>query len=603
VKGARERDRQLVRKRSARRAAGGRRLQAARALEQRIALVRPSAPVVAVAAALVLAVLLAWPLLFTDATFNKDWLNHLWYVWHQSHAIRENGVPSLFLEMSFGVFYPFYAFYGGTLYALTGGLSIALGNLTLDTYILTYIAGFAAAYLGWYWLSRSLGLGRWLAHVPGVVFVTSASYLTLVYSLGDWPEFLALSTMPLLIASALAVARADRARLGPMVVLSGASIVFFGSHLLTVVWGSAVGVVCGAVLLALLPSARRSLSRTGTIRAVSLIVLGALVSAWFLLPLAAYESQTVIARDYPEFRALLEHRMYIVAGRNLFTLSRATASNTILVVALPVLAMAWTVAGIGLAVYDLRRGIWLKATIVMAVATVVLIIVMTHAAIILALPRVFSTLQFSYRLESYVLLAASGAVLSVLALNRGGTRRASVWRWALVPILVVSIVAAIEQAGGYEHGPDRSTALASYLEPTFEQQGLFNYVDGRLSLTEAHLLRVVFSVRHDHAVRTVDARPGQLVDTNLRASEDLMHIVGARIVEDDPEGNDVLEIERPRGSTSAGAPLRGSGPSATIEVSDATGAPIVIGRYLSLAALAALLLELGYVAACRLLKR
>gem|GEM_PF-4760743 len=35
------------------------------------------------------------------------------------------------------------------------------------------------------------GLGRWLAHAPGIVFVTSASYLMIVYGFGDGPEFLA----------------------------------------------------------------------------------------------------------------------------------------------------------------------------------------------------------------------------------------------------------------------------------------------------------------------------------------------------------------------------------------------------------------------------
>jgi hypothetical protein len=38
--------------------------------------------------------------------------------------------------------------------------------------VLTYVLGFAAAYGGWYWLSRMFGVGRWLAHVPGIVFVT-----------------------------------------------------------------------------------------------------------------------------------------------------------------------------------------------------------------------------------------------------------------------------------------------------------------------------------------------------------------------------------------------------------------------------------------------
>lgn len=94
-----------------------------------------------VGAPLLLLGALAWPLLFSDATFNDDWLNHLWYIWHQSLTIRANHLPSLFLSYSHGIFYPLYAFYGGTIYALTGALSLALGNAPLETYVLRICSG------------------------------------------------------------------------------------------------------------------------------------------------------------------------------------------------------------------------------------------------------------------------------------------------------------------------------------------------------------------------------------------------------------------------------------------------------------------------------
>ena len=141
-------------------------------------------------AALVITVL-AWPLLFSKAYFDVDWLMHLWYLWHQSHAIGASGLPSLFVHYSHSVYYPEYAFYGGTLYALAGTLSLVLGDAPLQAYILTYCIGFACAYGGWYWIARTVGLGRWRAHAPGFLFVTSACYLTAVYGRGDWPEFTA----------------------------------------------------------------------------------------------------------------------------------------------------------------------------------------------------------------------------------------------------------------------------------------------------------------------------------------------------------------------------------------------------------------------------
>ena len=56
----------------------------------------------AVGAPLLLLLALAWPLLFSNSTFNEDWMNHLWYVWHQSLTIRADHLPSLFINYSHG---------------------------------------------------------------------------------------------------------------------------------------------------------------------------------------------------------------------------------------------------------------------------------------------------------------------------------------------------------------------------------------------------------------------------------------------------------------------------------------------------------------------
>ena len=58
------------------------------------------------------------PLVLTSSTFGQDWPNHLWLVWQQSRNITALGHPSYFLQSHLGAFYPFYAFYGGTLYAV-----------------------------------------------------------------------------------------------------------------------------------------------------------------------------------------------------------------------------------------------------------------------------------------------------------------------------------------------------------------------------------------------------------------------------------------------------------------------------------------------------
>jgi hypothetical protein len=566
----------------------------------------------AVCAPLLLIGVLAWPLLFTAATFNEDWLNHLWYIWHQSLAIRGDRLPSLFLDYSGGVFYPLYAFYGGTLYALAGALSLALGDAPLQSYVVTYLLGFAAAYGGWSWMAHSFGLRGWRAHVPGLVFLTSASYLMLIYGLGDWPEFLAVSAMPLMIAAGLSVLRADRLRFPAAFALAASAPVFFGSHLLTVIWGSTILALVGLAILACVPAARGALTRTGAMRVLGLLLPAFLVSAWFLLPTAAYESQTVIAASYPHFRELLRASMYTVAVRNLFTLSRARASGSVVTLSLPVLAMAWVALVIPCAACARRRGTWMRVLLVLCAATVLVAVAMTHAGIVLALPRLYATLQFGFRLESYVLLGVSGAVLAGLVLlsggeragdrgesvsghsggatDRSGTAAGSAMRfmtWALVPVLAVSIFGAIEQVGSYTPGRNRDSALSSYLEPTYEQEGLLDYVDDRLPVLRRPLPRVAFAVRSAPGGRSsvvVHEPAGRLVDTNIRSTPDLLHVTGARIVGTDSEADDVLEVGR----------------GGRISIGPANTLPVVLGRWLSGIAILVLALELLWPALRRL---
>jgi hypothetical protein len=555
----------------------------------------------AVVAPLLLIGALAWPMLFTNATFNEDWLNHLWYMWHQSLTIQANHQPSLFLNYSHAVFYPHYAFYGGTLYALAGTLSLALGNAPLETYILTYLVGFAAAYGGWYWMSRMFGLGRWQAHVPGIVFVTSASYLAVIYALGDWPEFLGVSMLPLMIAAGLSILRADRQRWWPAIALAGSSIVFFGSHLLTVVWASTVLSLVGLAIVVCVPRARAAITWPRAIRVAGLVVPALLVSAWFLLPTAAFESHTVIAYAYPHWRKLLRETMYPVAARHLFTLSRATG---LLTLSLPVLAIAWVLVSIAIFLWIGHRGTWMRILLIVSGATVLIGVVMTHAQLILALPRLYATLQFSFRLESYMLLGVSGAVLAALVLARGDARKLRLWTWMLAPIAIVSVVGAIQQIDSYSLGGSRGTALTSYLTPPGVPRELLAYVDAHLHYVERRLPEVRIAptaVHDDRASAVVHLPPGRLVDTNIGGGPELVHVTGARIVGNDEAAGDVLEIGSGAG-VAAARPAAGRTRSATtrtISVSPADSLPVVLGRLLTLLAILVLVVRLAAIAVRR----
>jgi hypothetical protein len=543
----------------------------------------------------------SWPIVFSNATFNYDWLNHLWYMWHQSITIREDHAPGLFLDYSGGVFYPIYAFYGGTLYALVGTLSLILGNAPLDTYILTYLLGFAAAYGGFYWTCRIFGVRGWVAHVPGLVFVTSAGYLSIIYALGDWPQFLATSMMPLMVAAGLSVLRAARLRFGPAIALALSSVVFFGSHLLTVIWGSTSLAIVAVALLVCVPSVRAGVSGVGVLRVAALVVPALLLSAWFLLPTAAYESHTVIASSYAHSRVTLRQAMSTVAVRNLFTFSRPPISTYVFPLALPILAVVWVLASIPLFAWAGRRGTWMRALVVVAGATAALGVVMTHAGLLLVLPRLYSALQFSFRLESLVLLGISTAMIPVLVMVREAGPRLRRWTWLLAPVAVASMIGAIEQTNEHLEGYSRSTALASYSTPPTEGFGQNDYVDARLPSEEARLPLVEFprstSVSRGRASELVRVPPGRLVATNIRSGPEFVRVTGARIAGLDKQLDDVLEVtggasrSQIASDVDADAPAR----SVRISVAPADRLPVVAGSAISLIALVLLAGELLWI--------
>jgi hypothetical protein len=554
-----------------------------------------------VGAPLLLIGALAWPLLFTDKVFNPDWDNHLWYMWHQSQAIRANGFPSLYLNYSGAIFYPYYAFYGGTLYAVAGTLSLLLGNAPLETYVLSYLLGFAAAYGGWYWMAHMFGLRGWLVHVPGVIFVTSAPYLTTIYGFADWPEFLAVSVIPLMIASGLSVLRSPQRRIWPSVALVGSSIMLYGSHAITAIWGTTIMLLGVLAMIVCIRDVRHSMTRTAVTRVLALIVPALLVNAWFILPAAAYESQTVAAASYPHFRHLLRSSTYVVAAGHLFTLSIAKVPGTFVTVALPVLAIVWVIGGAAALLLMRRGGAWMQALLLVAGATALLVVLMTHASLILALPRVYAILQYSLRLDTFVVMGVVGALMIVLVLAGQGGLNMPRWCWLLAPIAILSVVGALRQIDGYKNAKNRSVALASYLSPVYEQEGLLAYVDDKLPILQTPLAEVDFpsaKVPGNDVAALVHQPPGRRVDTNLRAMPHLIHISGARIVGTDSQANDVLEIiARPGAST----PSSVHGPHSStagvrIVAGPARNLPVVIGHWLTIFALVFLAAELGLIA-------
>jgi hypothetical protein len=563
--------------------------------------------VLLVAAPALLIGVLAWPMLFTGGVPGEDWATHLWDMWNQSLALRANHDPSLFIDYSHSVFYPEYAFYGGTLCVAVGTLSLLMGEAPIEAYVASYLVGFAAAYGGWYWMARMAGLGRWRAHAPGLIFITSAYYLTLIYARGDWPEFVGVSMIPLLIASGLSVLRAERLRVWPALALVASGILFFGSHNLTLVWGSTAIALTGVAVVLCVPETRRWLRARRVLRVAGLLVPALLVSAWFLLPAIAYQAHTEIGSRYLHWQEVLKAAMYMVSARNLFTISRASFKpGADFALSLPILAMAWSLLSI--CVFGWRRslrGPWAKVLLICAAMAVLAVVVMTHAAIILALGQPYAMLQYSYRLESYVLLAVSGTVLAALVLAQQGARRMRWWAWTVTPVLIVALVGAVQQTDARTRGGNREQMLVPGSGPGPRERGFTDYIDADIPVLQnpqGQWPEVDFSVAGARAERVsavVHLPPGSFLDSNVGGGPELVHVAGAKIVGTSPDGNDVLELGSAagvRGAHVASGVGAGSAPTEVITLTPASGLPVVLGRLISLVAVIFLVAELAVLA-------
>jgi hypothetical protein len=329
-----------------------------------------------------------------------------------------------------------------------------------------------------------------------------------------------------------------------------------------------------------------------------------MVSAWYLLPTLAYESRTRVGSEYHHAQEAVRTSIGLVSAVHLFTFSRGSALSTPsaypFALSLPVLAIAWVLVGLLLLCRRQHQRSWTRLLLICSGVGVLITVVMTHAGLLLALPRQYTFIQFSYRMETYVLLELCAAILAALVLARGGSRRGRAFTWMALPVCIVSLVGAIQQTRAYPYpGQDRYAALESYGE--VETGNNQDYQDASEPVIDARNLATVdfpFSAVHDDRVElTVHLRPGTLVATNIAAGAYMVHVTGAKAVGTDSEdGYMVLAVGA--GGAGGGAHSggvggsQGSAPTETISVSPADGLPIALGRVLTLAGLAVLVLEL-----------
>lgn len=507
------------------------------------------------------------PALFTPWGFGVDYTNHLWLVWHQGLAISHLHHPTLYLQSAQGIFEPFYAFYGGTLYATVGGISALLGNHAYPVYVASIGASTAIAYGGMWWLGRQLGLSRWAAHLPAFVAVTAAYYLTDVYARGAWPEFVAISAVPLFLAGALRLLTRPW-RAWPVASFLFATVMLTGSHNITLLWGVIlIGPVAVAAWIGIGP-ARPSVRTVTALLAVA--ALGAGINAWFLLVDLGRASDTLAWAQSKDFVAAYGGLFYFDNIGNVLDPLRSfpTQSTTYgLVIAAPVAAFALSLVLIVLAWPQFRRGArafrvcwW----ILLATMTLLVILLVMPASWWGSLGSPFTDIQFPYRLAAWLLLAVAVQLVLSLWFARGltGARRTIAIGLALTLVAVTVVQAAFQLYPGprlrHETGYDIHPRTAAFetgpTTPPSSYYGSDVYGDYSLPFVKTQPTRtLVLPVPEPGQTRLeadVPLPPGHgPLATNVAAGPYMIQIEGVKWVGRTLNGLAVVEPERPHAKT------------------------------------------------------
>ena len=546
--------------------------------------------------AAVVVLVLAAPALFTSSGFVDDWVNHMWLTWLQSRQIRASGFPSLFVHVDpLGVFYPNFAFYGGTLYAV-GGYLMVLTGAPVAVFVGMVTAAIAAAYLGTLWTAREAGVRGLAAHLPALVIVTGAYYLSLAYGRASWPELVATSAIPVIIAATIRIVRRGAA---PWSVLAlGLATVFWsGSHNLTLAWGT-VFVLCllGVVLIAWAPrlTARR-LRRLAV--ALGVVALGVMVNGWFLLPDVRYASTTMLAQtpgiatsisDPFSRPAILFNPLRVRATSNPATRSHFTE--------LPVLVMAWIAVAGALLWRPTRRRELRRALLLLAVLVGGLLVLIMDDHVWAHVPSALDHEQFTFRLQTYTVIAIAGIVIvAQLALASAATLRRSLRRGlhgTLVGIVLLGLGLACWQVWNSTaaYHPWSTAFLrnrASVLRYPYQTPPTW-YVYSYISTFRPRPNHVVSTagaihldparVHGDSIAQTVTLPPGRgAVATNIAAPRFMVSIRGLRVAGQTADG--FVALDRP----SNGAR------TARLQVTEADTTSIRLGRWVTLLGIVGLL--------------
>jgi hypothetical protein len=401
-----------------------------------------------------------------------------------------------------------------------------------------------------------------------------------------------------LIASGVWLVRAPRWRFGPTLVFVVSTIVFTGSHNITLLWGSTAVVLAALILWLALGMPRRlpirRLAMLGGLGAASLAV-----NAWYLLPDIGYQQ---------DVRAHLQS--LAVGGAHFFDTPQvlfdplrsvpAESTTPALYVQIPVWFLVWgLVTGIVLmwrrrSEERLRR-FWIGMVALIGVLLAMLMITPLWSI----MPFPFSEIQFPYRLGSYVFYAIAGLVLvNALALERSAREKAAGravkrLRVGLLAVCAVSVGLCVWQQWapstlfpGWSY-TNREEALASVnqVPRTWYDPHSYNDIEAPVVTVPAgrELSIEPSAVHGDRFAAWMQAPAGLApIQTNIAGGSYLVKVSGLVQIGRDAEGYAVVRRER-----------EGSGPVHVV-VQTASSAGVVLGRAISIVGCIAVLAILAW---------
>ena len=383
--------------------------------------------------------LLSMPMMVTNRTFGHDWTLHLWMIRQQQLNLQAMAHPGLFVSVSrLGVFYPIFAFVGSGLYTVGGVLAIALGDRPVLAYKLLYVVGFCVAYGGMTWLSVQLGLRGWRSQIPGLVFVTGASFIVDLAGRGDLGEFVALAAIPLLVAAGRSVFTSSRVR--PRDLLWAAIAVFLltGSNNITLFWGVIFVVVLAAVCFVAFAPVGLPRIPWGRVAALGAAgALGAGTNAWFLVDTLRYGRDTFVAARNEQSAPLDALTKINVLFNPLRPSSHSTSPWTRdWRPGFPWLFVAWALVVVVL-LWRNRESTSKRAIVGVFGCSVLYTVLVMWGGLWKSLPPVLYNVQFTVRLVSWALILT--AVLVLLALRWQATATGSLRRWSTVALVALCV--------------------------------------------------------------------------------------------------------------------------------------------------------------------